>query len=93
MAQGKESSSSTCENDSDDDEKPSDDDLLKQVQFFDEVCTKQRKQISELKGKYTKIKKNCDNATDRELIINDLKSKLASSQNIHENFLIEMKNS
>ena len=95
MARGnKSSSSSSSESDRDDDEEePSIDELKKQVQFFNEVCIQQREQISELKDKYTKLKlKNCDNTTDKELI-DDLKSKLASSQNVHENFLIKMKNS
>jgi hypothetical protein len=95
MARGNESSSSSSESDSDenDDEAASYDELKKQVQFFNEVCIKQRKQISELKNKYTKTKiKNYDNATDKELmiIIDNLKSK-ASSQDVHENLLIKMK--
>ena len=50
------SSSSESDSDENDDEAPSYDELKKQVQFFNEVCIKQRKQISELKNKYTKIK-------------------------------------
>ena len=57
MARGnKSSSSSESDSDENDDEAPSYDELKKQVQFFNEVCIKQRKQISELKNKYTKIK-------------------------------------
>ena len=66
---------------------------MKQVQFFNEVSIKQRKQISELKSKCTKAKlKNCDNTTDKELlIINDNLKMLASSNDVHENLLIKMK--
>jgi hypothetical protein len=71
MARGNESSPSSSETDRDDDkEEPSIDELKKLIQFFNEICIKQRKQISELKNKYTKTKiKNCDNATDKELMI------------------------
>ena len=54
---------------------------MKQVQFFNEVSIKQRKQISDLKSKCTKAKlKNCDNGTNKELLII-----------IDENLLIKMK--
>ena len=95
MARGNESSSSSENNsDENDEEPPSYDELMKQVQFFNEVCIKQRKQLSEFKIKCTKAKlKNCDNTTDKELliIIDNLKMKLASSNDVHENLLIKMK--
>ena len=58
-----------------------------------EICTNQRKQISELKSKYTKAKaNNCDNTTATQLIkiINDLKAKLASSQEAYNSLLAKM---
>ena len=93
MARGNEISSSS-ESDRDNDDKPSYEKLVEKVQFFNELCIKQREQISELKNKCTKTKaKNCDNATDKELmfVIDNLSTKLASSQDAHENLLIEMK--
>ena len=67
----KSSSSSESDSDENDDEAPSYDELKKQVQFFNEVCIKQKKkQISELKNKCTKTKvKNCDNATDNRAYV------------------------
>ena len=93
MTRGNKSSSSS-ESDRDDDDKPSYEKLVEKVQFFNEICIKQREQISELKKKHTKTKvKNCDKATDKELIfvIDNQKTKLDSSQNGHENLHIKMK--
>lgn len=84
MARSNIETPSSSESDSDDDEKPSYEELAQTIKFFVEICTKQKKQLSELNSKYASLKaktKNCDNTTDMQIIkiIDDLNAKLGSS--------------
>jgi hypothetical protein len=88
MAQGNIDISNSSESNSDD-EKPCYEDLAKTFMFFEEVCTKQKKQLKELKSKlasststYIELVAKFEVFTDLNVELTSKINKLGSSANI-----------